>query len=36
MKRREFITTWEQQDESLEAFKMRVETEAKALHQTAR
>ena len=27
---------WEQHDESLEAFKMRVETEAKALHQTAR
>jgi hypothetical protein len=27
---------WEQHDESLEAFKMRVETEAKALQQTAR
>jgi hypothetical protein len=26
---------WEQHDESLEAFKMRVEAEAKALHQTS-
>jgi len=28
--------TWEQHDESLEAFKMRLEKEAEALHQTAR
>jgi hypothetical protein len=27
--------TWEQHDESLEAFKMRVEAEADALHQTS-
>jgi hypothetical protein len=26
--------TWEQHDESLEAFKVRVEAEAEALHQT--
>jgi hypothetical protein len=26
--------TWEQHDESLEAFKMRLEREAEALHQT--
>jgi hypothetical protein len=28
--------TWEQHDESLEAFKMRLEKEAEVLHQTAR
>jgi hypothetical protein len=27
--------TWEQHDESLEAFKMRLEKEAEALHQTS-